>query len=135
MKLEECLAVNENPDQDANDTANPRPSENRKGPTTSKRGGRTAQKNVGKKPPPGRGGRGRKIQESSDSSESEDNENLPPPSSKGGRRGKKERIIEESDDEPERTRKTPARVARSKVINETSSSASGKKRLSENNSF
>lgn len=121
MKLEECLAVHDNPVEKEDQEEAPR----RVKPPTVKRPGRGKS---AKKPPPRRG---RKASASSSSSDSE-LENQPP----RRRKGQAERKIydSESDDEPAVQKQAPARPSRSsKVIQEPTSS--GKKRLSENNSF
>jgi DTHCT (NUC029) region len=119
------LAVNENPNADdgqVNDNA-PR----RINAPSVKRPGRTK---LAKKPQPRRG---RNKVSSSESESDNEVENKPPRRSKGGR---KERIIESDSDEELQMHK-PASRPRSgratKVVQEPTSS--GKKRLSENNSF
>ena len=126
MKLEECLSVN---------NINGEPGEDQEvvprrinPPPTVKRPGRA--KTV--KKPPTRG-RGRKPTSSESSSDAE-LENHPPSRQKG--RQKERRIIQsDSDEEPAVQKRAQAvRPGRAtKIVQESSSS--GKKRLSENNSF
>lgn len=133
MKLEECLQVNDNPNQEQNDPDEGN-NETRRPTTTVKRGTR-APKNTGKKATQARRpGCRKQVKESSSEASDSESENLPPRRRKGG---KKERVVVDSEEEDVTVHKTPtrARGARTKVIHETSSSASGKKRLSENNSF
>lgn len=125
-KLEECLAVNDNRNPEDGETEEaPRrinvPVVKRPG-----RGGKSA-----KKPPPRRG---RNKASSSESESDNELENKPPSRAKG--RGKVERVIESDSEEEPILRKTASkpRAARAtKVVQDATSS--GKKRLSENNSF
>jgi hypothetical protein len=125
-KLEECLAVNEN--ATAEDAQVNEDTPRRINAPIVKRPGR--QKTT--KKPPAR--RGRNKVSSSESESDNELENKPPQRSKGGR--KVERIIESDSDEEPPMRKPAAkpRAGRAtKVVQESTSS--GKKRLSENNSF
>ena len=126
MKLEECLAVKDNPNVEGDEeTTAPR----RINAPVVKRPGRA--KSVKKKQPTRRNP---KMSSSSESSSDGEVENKPPQRKKGQK--KIERVIQsESDDEPVVRKKAQAtRTSRSsKVVQDTTSS--GKKRLSENNSF
>lgn len=142
MKLEECLAVNDNPnEQNEQDDSNM--SIHRPNTTVSKRPPATARKGKGKNTKAaaskGRGGRGRRQQVSSDESDSEA-ENNP----RRGRRKQRPVVSSESEEEEpvrkgklaQTNRKMPARntrTGRSKIIEEPTSS--GENVLRENNSF
>lgn len=144
MKLEECLAVNDNPtEQNENDESNM--SIRHPNTTVSKRAPATAQKGKGKnaKNPSnrGRGGRGRRQQVSSDESSDSEAENNP----RKGRRKQRPVSSESEEEEPVRKGKLaqsnrkklpparPTRSGRSKIIEEPTSS--GENVLRENNSF
>lgn len=123
MRLEECLAINDNPNIEGEDqTSAPR----RINAPVTKRPGRGK---VTKKPP---SRRNRKLSTSSESSSDGGLENQPPSRQKG--RQKIDRVIQSDSDDEVMAKKTQARSGRStKVIQDLTSS--GKKRLSENNSF
>lgn len=127
MKLEECLAVNDNQFVEGEDSsAAPR----RINAPVVRRPGRGKSATRNKKP---QTRRNRKVSSSEGSSDGE-LENQPPQRQKG--RNKKERIIQsDSDDEPVTRKKVSvSRLSRAtKVVQDPTSS--GKKRLSENNSF
>lgn len=122
MKLEECLAVNDNPNVDNGDYQENLPRKINAA-VVKRRGG----KNV-KKPQARRRGQKKVSSESEASSSDSETENQPP-------RRKGQRVIIESDDEVEAPKSSTraSRASRSKVVYEATSS--GKKRLSENNSF
>lgn len=123
MRLEECLAVNDNPNAQ-NEDEDPAP--RRINAPVVKRPGR----GKSAKKPPSR--RNRKPSESEKSSSDSETENQPPRRQKGRKVG---RVIQsDSDDEPAVQKRISGRVNRAtKVVQESTSS--GKKRLSENNSF
>lgn len=120
-KLEDCLNVTGGLKADGERDMEVRSSQIK--PPVVKRPGRGAKKTSVR-------ARGRKVASSGSSSDSE-TENQPPSRSKG----RKARVIQsDSEDEHVSQKRTPARRTRStKVIQEPTSS--GKKRLSENNSF
>lgn len=139
MKLEECLAVNDNPQEqnEADET-----SRSIVHPATVKRMPVKGKGKSTKPAPKGRARRGRYAQNSDDSSDSEV-ENNP-----RGRRGKQRQVSSDSEDETPRQRKVPpqsnrkqqqlssarpTRSGRSKIIEEPTSS--GENVLRENNSF
>lgn len=142
MKLEECLAVNDNPTEQNEDNTESNISIRRPAaPATIKRqpakgkGGKNT-----KAAPKGRGGRGRRQQASSDESSDSEAENNP----RRGRKGKQRQVSSESEEEEERPRKLPpssrkqlpsraSRTGRTKIIEEPTSS--GENVLRENNSF
>ncbi|KAL7024546.1 hypothetical protein ACKWTF_013099 [Chironomus riparius] len=145
LKLEECLAVNDNPtEQNEHDESNMsirRPNNT----TVSKRAPATAQKGKGKSKktpaPKSRGTRGRRQQVSSDGSSDSEAENNP----RRGRRKQQPVSSESEEEEPVRKGKLaqsnrkklpparPTRSGRSKIIEEPTSS--GENVLRENNSF
>lgn len=135
MKIEECLAVNDNPVIENEDEAEI--TLRRPNTTISKRIPTTRGKSKSKQPTQKGRGRRQKLQQSIDSSDSEE-ENNP------GRRRRKERIIESDSEDEQLRRKHPqsnrklaptrsTRSNRSKIIEEMSSS--GENVLRENNSF
>lgn len=126
-RLEDCLAVNDNPNVLNED--DPGTSEHRIIAPVVKRIGRGGAKSAKKVQPK----RGRKpVAPSSDSSSG--SENHPPRRQKGGRKIERRIVESDSDEEPAVQKRTTARAVRStKVVQESTSS--GKKRLSENNSF
>lgn len=122
MKLEECLNVTDNANRE--DGEEQERVERKTKPATVKRPGRTK---PGRKLPTRRA----RKESSSESSSEAEVENHPPTRQKGKRAER--RIIESDSEEEPVLQKRPIASRRTKVIQEATTS--GKKRLSENNSF